>query len=141
MKGLNIDFKKIAVSTAGTAVGLVAVTQVNKIGFIKNIQKPLIKGLVMVGLGQVLLPMLASKLVGKGKSGAGDFVTGASNAITTYGVGHMLSNMEATKSLVPEIKGYEDNAYLGAAYEDDGNYNESVQGYEDAPVTEHTDVY
>ena len=48
--------------------------------------------------------------------------------------------MEATKSLVPEIKGYEDNAYLGAVYEGEEK-EEVVEGYEESPVSEHTDVY
>lgn len=131
MKGLNLDFKKIAVETAGNAAGLVLCTQVQKIGFIKNIQKPVLKGLVMIGLAKVALPKLAEMLMGKGKKGASDFVTGASQSMATYGIGHIMANTDATKNFVPAITGYENNPYdsLGTVIEEPEP--ETLQGYED----------
>ena len=141
MLGLKLDFKKIGMSAAGNAVGLMAVTQINKISFIKNIQKPVTKGLVTLLLGKIAIPFIAQKAGLSGKKG-GDFVDGVSEAVGVYGIGQILSNVDATKNLVPVISGYEDSVYLGAVYEDQPADQPAGMGnYEDNPVSGTDDVY
>ena len=119
MKGLKVNVKEIGMTVAGNAVGLVAVHQVSKIGFIQKISKPAVRGLVNVALGALVLPMVADKMGMAGKKNGSAFVDGASNAITTYGVGQILSSIPATKNLVPAVAGYEDPIYIAAAVVED----------------------
>lgn len=141
MKGLKLDFKKITMQTAGNAAGLIVVGQVNKLAFIKKIEKPVMKGLITLGLGRVLLPYIGSMMGLSGKKG-GDLLEGASEAISTFGViqiaGSFEANKAADKKLFPTISGHEESPYvrgLGLVAE------EEVSGYPDEDVSGHDDVY
>lgn len=142
MKGLKLDFKKIAMQTAGNAAGLVVVGQVNKLAFIKKIEKPVMKGLITLGLGRILLPYIGGMMGLSGKKG-GDLLEGASEAISTFGViqiaGSFEANKAADKKLFPTISGYEESPYvrgLGLVTE------EEVSGTEaDEDVSGTEDVY
>jgi hypothetical protein len=142
MKGLKLDFKKIAMQTAGNAAGLVVIGQVNKLAFIKNIQKPVMKGLLTLGLGRIVLPYIGGMMGLGGKKG-GDILEGASEAISTYGVIQIAGSFEASKAadqkLFPTISGYEESPYvrgLGLVTE------EEVSGYnEEEQVSGNDDVY
>lgn len=141
MKGLNLDLKKIAAGVAGKGIGLVIAHKVNNVPFVQK-QKWWLRAIGMLALGEVVLPLVAEKLMGKGKKGASDFTTGVSQAMGTYATGIAMGNIAATKSLVPAISGYEDSVYMGAVYEE-GEQQENMGAYEDEPVsgTEESDVY
>lgn len=134
MKGLNIDFKKVALGTLGEGAGLAAAHKVNGISFIQK-QKPMIRGLALIGIGKILLPILAAKMAGKGKSAQSHLIEGLGAGISTYGAGVILSNMDATKSFVPPIAGYEDNIYLGAVYDQYQDGNNGMSGADDEEMS------
>lgn len=140
MFGLKLDAKKIAVGVAGKGVGLAVAHKVNNIPFVQK-QKWYLRALGLLVIGEVVLPKVGEMLMGKGKKGAGDFVAGASQAMGTYATGIAMGNIEATKSFVPAITGYEDNVYLGAVIDDSGDQPAEMGGYEDNPVSGADDVY
>lgn len=144
MKGLKLDFKKIGMETAGNAVGLMAVQKVGAISFVQNLKTPVIKGLVMLGIGRIAIPFLAGKAGLAGKKG-GAFVEGVSQSVSTYGIGQILSNTAATKALVPTISGYEDGVYgMGLITNDESvnGFEDAVNGYEDGVYGQpNEDVY
>lgn len=114
----KVDFKKLAMETAGEAGGIYAVDAVGKMPFVAK-QKPIVKGLIYKVLGAVVVPALA----GKAKKG-GELITGVGNALSVAGTSQILNAV--TKGKTPAIGGYEQNPIQGPGYEmidgpDEGN--------------------
>ena len=116
MKLPKIDFKKIALSTAGEAGGLFALNELGKIEFVKK-QKPGMKGVIYKALGEIVVPMLA----GKAKKG-GELINGVANTLNVAGTSQLMAAFMPGK--VATIGGYEDYALAGPGYE----MEESVDG-------------
>lgn len=118
MKGLpKIDFKKIAMQTAGEGVGLFALGKVATMPFVAK-QSGLMKGLIYKALGTIVVPMVA----GKAKKG-GELIEGVGNALNLAGTSQLINSFKskdaAAPNLVPSIGGYEDSPISGPGYEFD----------------------
>jgi len=110
MKGLpKIDFKKLAMQTAGEAAGIMILSAVAKQEFVAK-QKPVVKGIIYKVLGAVVLPALA----GKAKKG-NELIEGAGQALSVAGTTQILNAV--TKGKTPAIGGYESNPISGPGYE------------------------
>lgn len=124
------DFSKIAMNAVGQLSGLAVTTQINRIPFVKNIQKPAIKGAAMFAIGSLLVPMIADK-AGLNKKGSSAVIDGVSQAISVYGLA-VLGNSFAP-NIFPAVSGYEDGVYnvqgMGLITDED-----DVSGYEDDPI-------
>ena len=64
-KTFGIDIKGIAIKASGHATGAFLTTQINKISFVQNIQKPVMKGLLTTAIGYLAVPFLSEKVFGK----------------------------------------------------------------------------
>lgn len=132
MKGLKLDFKKIGMETAGNAAGLIIVHQVNQLKMLNDPAKPVkpvLKGLISLGIGRLVLPWVAG-MAGMGGKKGGALLEGAGHAISTYGVGQILAATPATAKMVPAITGYEDGVYGMGLIADEEEIS-GVEGYED----------
>lgn len=104
MKGLpKIDFKKIAMVTAGEAGGLFALNAMSKMKFVAN-AKPGFKGLIYKAAGTVL-----KHFAGKGKGN--DIVDGAAATLSVAGTSQLMNAFMPGK--VAAIGGYESNPISG----------------------------
>lgn len=120
MKGLpKIDFKKIAMSTAGEAGGLFGLNMASKIKFVAN-AKPGLKGVIYKAIGEIVIPMIA----GKAKKG-NELFEGAANTFKVAGTSQLMAAVMPGK--VATIGGYEDSPISGPGYE----FDESVDGPND----------
>lgn len=104
MKGLpKIDFKKIAMQTAGEAGGLFALNALSKAKFVAN-AKPGFKGVIYKGLAAVL-----THFAGKGKGN--DIVGGAASTLSVAGTSQLMNAFMPGK--VAAIGGYESSPISG----------------------------
>jgi hypothetical protein len=148
---LGINVKEIAVKAAGHAIGGIAVTQVNKIKYLKDLppEKQAIKGAIIAGLGYAVMPLLAKKM-GKGTEAA--LLTAAGEGIGFVGT-MILANavvkpQAGHPAMFPTISGTEDGmgesdiqglGMLENNYENVNGYEQNptnVAGYEKNPMME-----
>lgn len=132
---LGIDFKAVATKAAGHAAGAALTTQVNKLGFVQKMSKPVYKGLFTAALGYIGVPILAKKLKLTGKKGG--LVEAAGEGMGLVGV--MMSVNAVKPGILPTIsgiEGYEHNPLegVGELIEDD------VAGYENNPTMAGNDA-
>jgi hypothetical protein len=125
MKGLpKIDFKKVAMQTAGEAGGLFALNMLStKVKFVRE-AKPGLKGIIYKALGTIVLPMLA----GKAKKG-NELIEGAASTLSVAGTSQLMNAFMPGK--VASIGGYEDSPISGPGYEFDENDGDGVDGPND----------
>ena len=119
MKFPKLDYKALAMQTAGQAAGLFALKEIAKVKVVAN-AKPGMKGLIYKAIG-VLGPAF---LGGKAKKG-GELITGLGETLSVAGTSHLMNAFMPGK--VPVIGGYEDYPISGPGLE----FEEGMDGVED----------
>lgn len=124
MKGLpKIDFKKVAMQTAGEAGGLFALNALGKVKFVAN-AKPGMKGVIYKAIAA-----LAPGLISKAKKG-NELMEGAANTLSVAGTSQLMAAFMPGK--VTAIGGYEDAVIQGPGYEfEEGSDDPNVSGDEE----------
>ena len=134
-KTLGIDIKGIAIKASGHATGAFLTTQINKIGFVQKIQKPVMKGLLTTAIGYLAVPFLSEKVFGKKKDTMSELMGAAGDGIGIVGIMQTVNAINPT--LMPKVSGYEDSPYelsgTGMVIEEDGmsgTEEDGMSGYE-----------